>query len=112
MSHNRCNSEPKPFFNLHHYSDVEPFELVTLINPKKAQVRAMTYTQADWKPEIHTGGFFMHCSNQGDQKWQYESAPDNPLVTIRLHKDGQWRDAGGCRYVPNDRPVRFYDFNF
>jgi hypothetical protein len=62
------------------------------------------------KMEFHVGGFSAHCSNQRDQKWIIKSNPSNPVIRIRLGKKG-WTGKFG-RYILDDEPVKFYDYNF
>lgn len=94
------------------YSDINPCEIVRVISNKTIDVRWMDAerdesVQLEWLP----GGFAGHCINQRDQKWIITSNADNPVVRIRLCKNG-WRDKHGRRYALNDKPIKFYDFNF
>lgn len=100
------------FANLHGYSDVYPCEIVRVISDKTIEVRRMNATlDPSWKPNIIPGGFVGHCINQSEQTYTYESVPDAPVLRIRKGKNG-WKDANGSRFVLNDHPIRFYDYNF
>jgi len=64
------------------------------------------------KMEFHVGGFSANCSNQQDQKWFINSNPEGEVKRIRLNSKGQWKDKYGNRYSLNDKPIKFYDYNF
>ena len=109
----------KQYANYHGYSDVHPVEVVRIISDSTVEVRAMdAVLDPEWKPEIIPGGFVGHCVNQGDQKHIITSNEENPVFRVRLsrsknpRKNGYWFDSNGSRYVMNDKPVRFYDYNF
>ncbi|MFZ9767167.1 MAG: hypothetical protein ACO3C4_01580 [Candidatus Limnocylindrus sp.] len=94
------------------YSDVDPYEIVRRVSERTLDVRPMrTERDPEWKPEFVAGGFCGTVVNQNSQRWLYESDPSQPLVRIRLGKQG-WRDAGGSRYVISATPFKFYDYNF
>ena len=94
------------------YSDINPFEVVRVVSDKTLEVREMDAVRDESvKLEFHVGGFSAHCSNQRNQKWFINSNKQNRVVRIRLGKNG-WKDAHGQRYVLNDEPVKFYDYNF
>lgn len=100
------------YANHYGYSDVTPFEIVRVVSDKTIEVREMKAVRDEsvdlqWIP----GGFAGHCVNQRDQKWHITSNETNPIVRIRLAKAG-WQDAHGRRFKLNDKPVKFYDFNF
>lgn len=100
------------FANHYGYSDVNPYEVVRIISDKTIEVREMDAKLDDSvKLKFHVGGFAAHCSNQCDQRWNISSNPSNQVVRIRLGKQG-WKDAHGRRFKLNDRPVKFYDYNF
>lgn len=100
------------YANLYLYSDVRPYEIVRRVSDKTIEVRELdAELNADWTPEIVSGGFSGHCTNQNSQQWTFRSNPDAPVVRVRLRKDGQWHSAYG-RHVIQPEPRRFYDFNF
>jgi hypothetical protein len=94
------------------YSDVEPFEVIRVISEQTLEIREMDAVRDDSvKLEFHVGGFSAHCSNQNEQKWAISSNPNNLVVRIRKGKKG-WKDAHGRRFVLDDEPIKFYDYNF
>jgi hypothetical protein len=100
-------SEIKQFCNLHLYTDVEPFEVIQIINTKKVVIRPLHATRIS-EMEFVSGGFAGHCVNNYGQKWSYESLPDANTITITLTKKG-W---GQGMHKMNHNPIKFYDFNF
>lgn len=102
-----------PYFNKHVGTDVFPYQTVARVSDKTMVIRAMKYElDPSFKPEIVTGGFVGHCTNNNVQTWTIYPDPSASPIRIRLHKDGQWRDRAGNRYRAADKPVRFYDYNF
>lgn len=101
------------FANHYGYSDVNPYEVVKVVSEKTMEVREME-SERDESVELkfHVGGFSAHCSNQRDQKWFITSNEQNPVVRIRLNKNGIWKDKHGRKFYLSDKPVRFYDYNF
>ena len=100
------------YANHYGYSDVTPFEVVKVVSGKTIEIREMDAerdesVELEWAP----GGFAGHCINQRDQKWLIKSNPENPVIRIRLGKQG-WKDKHGRRFGLSDKPVRFYDYNF
>ena len=112
MTHTEQNQR---FANNYLFSDVTPFEVVRVISDKTIEVREMDAKMAsDWKPEIVSGGFAFHCTNNDDQRkaWVITSNEDNPVVRIRRQKDGTWQNRTFGRFYLSDVPVKKYDFNF
>lgn len=100
------------YANHYGYSDVNPYEVVKVISDKTIEVREMdSEKDPSWVPNWHVGGFAGHCSNQQEQKWFIKSNAENPVVRIRLGKQG-WKDKHGRKFDLSDKPVRFYDYNF
>ena len=110
------NTEQTPrFANNYLFSDVNPFEVVRVISDKTIEVREMHTEMADdWKPEMVSGGFAFHCTNNADQRkaWVITSDGENPVVRIRKQKDGSWKNPTFGRFRLSDVPVKKYDFNF
>ena len=100
------------YANHYGYSDVNPYEVVKVISDKTIEVREMdSEKDPSWVPNWHVGGFAGHCSNQQEQKWFIKSNAENPVVRIRLGKQG-WKDKNGRKFGLSSEPVRFYDYNF
>lgn len=97
------------------YSDVNPFEVIRHVTAKTIEIRRMNAERdPEFKPNIIPGGFAGHCTNntESEQKWVITSDESAPVIRIRLHKDGQWKDAHGNRYMLGNKPRKFYDYNF
>lgn len=94
------------------YSDITPYEIVRVVSDKTLEIREMN-AERDKSVELqfHVGGFAAHCSNQRDQKWFITSDDTNPIIRIRLGKNG-WKSAHGSKFQLSDTPVKFYDYNF
>lgn len=94
------------------YSDVTPYEVIRVVSDKTIEIREMNAERDDSvKLEFHVGGFSAHCSNQSKQKWHISSNESAPIIRIRLGKNG-WKDKHGGRFSLDDRPIKFYDYNF
>lgn len=102
----------KKYANHLGYSDVTPHEIMRTVSAKTLEIREMKAERDDTvKLEWVAGGFAGHCVNQRSQKWNITSDTDRQTFRIRLGKLG-WKDAHGRRFVLNDQPVKFYDYNF
>ena len=100
------------YANHYGYSDVYPFEVVKVVSDKTVEIREMDAERDDSvRLEWAVGGFAGHCTNQRDQKWNIKSNCENPVVRIRLGKQG-WKDKHGRKFGLSEQPVRFHDFNF
>ena len=100
--------------NHHGYSDSNPFEIVRVVSDKTIELRSMSAERAaDWKPEIVAGGFFGHCTNNGNQSkaWVIKSDPEGYKVRARLQKDGSWKSSQG-RHSLHTAAIKHYDYNF
>ena len=101
-----------PFANKHGYTDVTPYEVVRVISDKTIEIREMKAerdesVKLDWA----VGGFAGHCVNQHDQKWSISSDESAPVIRARKRVDGYYHSPYG-RHMLNDKPIRFYDYNF
>lgn len=94
------------------YTDRSPYEIVNVISEKTIEIRAMDSERDDWDMQIMKGGFSAIVLNQRDQKWKITSNENNPVIRIRKHKNGQWKNKYGAKYIPSDAPYKFYDYNF
>ena len=99
--------------NLLGYTDIYPYEIVKHVSDKCFEVRAMGATMLS-RPNILPGGFAGHCTNntEREQVYSFASQPDAEVRRVRLHKNGQWRDSHGNRYLPGNAPRKFHDYNF
>lgn len=102
------------YANQYGYSDVNPFEVVRVVSDKCIEVRAMNAERdPEWKPEWHVGGFAANCSNQAEQKWLISSDASNPVVRLRLRKNGYYGSPKvSGKFQLSDQPIKFYDYNF
>lgn len=104
---------PAAFANLYGYSDVTPYEVIS-ISPsgKQITIRAMKYERdPTWKPEGITGGFSWVCLNQNEQRWLIKSDPEGHIMKAHKRADGNFHSAYGKHKI-EAKPRRFYDFNF
>lgn len=101
-----------PYANERLYTDVEPWEVVSIDTPKKLTIRKMTCVELPWERDFIPGGFVGHTANDREQKWDIKSDEAGLRVSIRLHKDLTWRIRDGQRFSVCDKPVKFYDNNF
>ena len=93
------------------YTDVTPWEVIRVVSEKTLEIRRMKAERdPSFKPEFIVGGFAGHCVNQHAQKWIITSDETETVVRIRLGKKG-WKGAYG-RFVLEDEPRSFYDYNF
>ena len=98
------------------HSDANPYEVIEERTEKLWIVRRMKAEETEESKQRRStsfamGGFLGHFDNSV-QDWHIEPDPEGEVVAIRLHIDGRWYDAYGLRYVPSQKPYKFYDFNF
>ena len=101
------------YANYHMHTDVKPYEIIELSKSgKTAKIRSMkSEIDPNWKPDIIPGGFAGHCVNNYGQKHIITSDPDGHVRTIRRKKSGDWTYKGS-RFVINESPIKFHDYNF
>jgi len=99
------------YANHYGWSDVNPYEVVKKISDRTIEVREM---DAEKDHSVETtfvpGGFSAVSDNA--QAWHIKSNPQNPVIRIRLHKSGQWKDKHGRQFGLSNKPHKFYDYNF
>ncbi len=99
------------------YSDVEAYEVVNMKTPDLWEVRELDCELTEeasrkLKESFVPGGFFGHFDNSL-QEWRFTSNKDNPVITIRRHKDGNfYMPNNSCKFVPKASPYKRYDYNF
>lgn len=98
------------------WSDAHAYEIIEELSNTKMTVRRMKVTlKPEAKKELHEsfepGGFCGHFDNSL-QEWDYESVEDNPIETIRKHKNGKWYATGKRHFTIEAEPYERYDFNF
>jgi hypothetical protein len=96
----------RKYCNFHGYSDIEPYEVVKVINPKYVEIREMD-TELIKAPHGEVGGFSAHYNNY-EQEWECISNENNPTRKIKLSSKG-WAIG---KFIMSDEPVKFYDYNF
>lgn len=94
----------------HMYSDATAYTIVSVSKSgKQFKMQVDTATlSADFKPEIHVGGFSGHCSNNYAQSYNYTCNPEAGIVTVRLNKRG-WQSS---KMTVSSGRHKFYDYNF
>lgn len=106
------------FANRIGWSDVEPYEVVRVVNEKCVEVRAMKYERLHEMDELepHPGGFACHFAAQHKQRWDIQPDPEREVFKVRLSKArgkaGYWFDKWGNKFAAAAEPKRFYDYNF
>lgn len=98
----------RKYCNQHLSSDIEPFEVIKVINSKRVLLRRMDAELIQPPKEFHPGGFSGNYSDNNSQRWECKSNPENESFEIRLSMYG-W---GRGRYIMSDEPIKFYDYNF
>jgi len=101
------------YANHYMYSDVHPFEVVKTISPICVEIRRMNTVQTKFPRQFTPGGFVGHfADNYGGQEYEYNSDPEAPVMRIRWSRaKRQWQGRGG-RFIMEDHPNKFYDYNF
>lgn len=101
------------YCNMHLWTDVHPFEVVKTISDQTVEVRPMKAIPVKVPAEFHPGGFVGHYSDNYSQEYEYKSIPEADVIRVRWSEaKKQWQANGGSRFVMNDNPVYFHDYNF
>lgn len=101
------------YFNHYMYSDIDPYEIIAVTpSGKGATIREMSAVlDPTWKKDLVTGDLSDYCRNNNDQKWIITPDEKGTIVKIRKTKIG-WRSPTGGRFILQEKPVKFYDYNF
>ena len=99
------------YANRRGWSDVTPFEIIERKNATTFVIREMR-AQLDKKPKLLGVGGFGVVMDNSTQRWLITQRIDGHTETIRLRKDGTWRNPNGTIFVLADEPRKFYDYNF
>ena len=97
------------------YTDVRAHEIVRVISDSCVEVRRLKATPIH-TPTFVAGGFAFHCTNIMDQQWSFDT--DSSAERFRIRKSrargkaGEWFDVHGRRYMLEQKPREFYDYNF
>lgn len=108
----------KKYFSEYLYTDVHAYEVIEQRTPDMYIVRRLHAELTDessnaLRESFEPGGFFGHFNN-GCQEWTFTSDENNPLITIRRHKNGCFYAPKKryCPFIMHDEPYEFYDYNF
>lgn len=100
------------------HSDAHAYEVVEVYSRGKMDVRQLKATEKPEAREARMASFipggFVGTFDNSLQEWDFESDESNPIITVRLHKDGCYYRAGTrtCPFRMEDGPYEHYDFNF
>jgi hypothetical protein len=105
------------YMNRHGYTDMHPYEVITIVTPKKMIIREMLATETEESKKRRKETFvptgFIGITDNDVQEWDIRSQDTSDFdFAVRLHGDGYWYDTNGNRYTMSDKPIKFYDFNF
>lgn len=79
-------------------TDRYPFEILRIISSTELEIR-----------EIQTSS---QSQDMLEQKWSFSRDESNPLVIIKLNKEGKWIDSENITYSLDVKPRRYHDFSF
>lgn len=104
---------PKAYANMIGYSDIVPFEVLSISKSgKQITIREMEATvDPSFQLAYEVGGFMGHAANQSDQKWIIKSDPEGAVLKAHKRADGYFHSAWGKHRI-EAAPRRFYDWNF
>lgn len=104
----------KQFFNQKFFSDVEPYEIVEVVSPKRVKVRAMDSKLLN-KPVYNE---HHRITNNRELEYAYTSNEENREVIITKRKDGNWYQMGHksghyeVKFLNESTPCKYYDYTF
>lgn len=93
------------------YSDRAPWvEIHRSPSGKTVKLARVAVTRSpSWTMAMSVGGFVGHCSNNDEQRWDFDRIEAGITRTIRKTTKG-WR-GDGTRFI-EDAALNIYDFNF
>lgn len=93
------------FVNRYLYSDIQPVGKIIGTKGKTIiLVSEIEATKQTEKLNYIVGGFIAHCSNQNEQKWEFQETGR----TIEMKVSKQFLRQYGI----DSNPKKFYDYNF
>lgn len=108
----------KKFFTEFLYTDAHAYEVIEQKTEncyvvRQFNVELTAEAKKDLMESFEPGGFCGHFDN-GCQEWIYTSNENNPLITIRRHKNGKFyrSNTNTCPFVMMNEPYEHYDYNF
>lgn len=112
MRTNISNLPEGEYFTEIGYSQQYPYVVVKRTPKTVTLARVEVKPSNEWKPEFTHGGFFGHCLNQSEQKWDYLFTRQDETVVVRVSKKkpGYYMYKG--RPFRPDEAIYFYDYNF
>jgi hypothetical protein len=90
----------------HGYSQSYPYVVVKR-TAKSITIAEVKVKSGDWSPEFVVGGFVANCTNQHEQKWEYDG------INLAHQKTVRWSNRGWAKgTIKEGKAVYFYDYNF
>ena len=95
------------FVNRYLFSDINPVGKIEGIKGKSTIILNPVDVVKDeeFKPNYIVGGFAAHCDNQDEQKWIFNV---NESKTFEMRVSNEMLK----QYRIDDKPRKFYDYNF
>lgn len=118
IEHNQPFTAERWYMTEYLYSDAHAYEVIEVYSLRKMDVRRLdakltTNAKKKLQDSFIPGGFIGHTDNDL-QEWTFESNVDNPIITVRLHKDGRYYrpSSRSVYFMIHDSPYEIHDFNF
>lgn len=98
------------------YTDTTPWKVISRTATTITLQEVLVERDPNWKPNIISGGFAGHCTNQDEQTWLYAGLGEM-TTKVRLVKsrycgsDKLWSSAQHGEFIANGAR-RKYDYNF
>ena len=81
------------------FTDIYPYEVVKKVSDVTMDIQEMS---AELQPE----------TDPYEQKYNFCSNKENPIIRIRKNKKGVWRDKDGRKYIIGNEPRKYHDYSF